>query len=194
MSFDNVMVDLETLDDRETAAIASIGAVRFSLDELRMAAPEFYRLVDTADCQRLGLTIGAATVKWWMGQPDEARAALYKCRVPFANAEIELGPDLLAKALSDFNKFVAEVPGTRVWGNGATFDNMILRNAYRACGLRPAWGFRDDLCYRTVRRLFPAGTPPAGNGSAPGIRHHALDDARRQARQFVRTWRKLKAK
>lgn len=67
-----------------------------------------------------------------------------------------------------------------IWGNGATFDNMILRNAYLATGQRQPWNFRDDVCFRTVKYLFPL------KKEFQGVRHHALDDARNQAKYLIK--------
>lgn len=189
--FDHVMVDLETLDSRETAVILSIGAVRFSLDPPELATPEFLGLVDAEDCQRYGLTIGADTVRWWMGQSEEARQNLYIAKVP--HGDCWLAPAPLLMNLFTFNKFVLEVPDTKVWGNGATFDNMILRNAFRACEIKPAWSYRNDLCYRTMRRMFPTNVPLIEKDPAQpnGVQHNALDDARRQAKWLCHIWKQI---
>lgn len=189
--FDHVMVDLETLDSRETAVILSIGAVRFSLDPPELITPEFLGLIDAEDCQRYGLTIGANTVRWWMGQSEEARKALYQVKAPYA--DLTLHPALLEVALKVFNQFILDVPDTKVWGNGATFDNMILRNAFRACEIKPAWSYRNDLCYRTMKTMFPTSVPLIEKNPAQpsGVPHNALDDARRQAKRLCHIWKQI---
>jgi len=58
------MIDLETMDNRPTAAIASIGAVWFEPSGSWIGRT-FNMHVDLVDCQRHGLTIGADTVLWW---------------------------------------------------------------------------------------------------------------------------------
>lgn len=173
---DNVMLDLETLDSRETAVILSIGAVRFSLDELK-TREEWLQLVDPVTCQEKGLTIGADTVRWWMQQSPGAQLAAFS-----------VGGVSLPVMLQRFTNFIREVPNTKVWGNGATFDNMIMRNAYRACNLETPWSFRNDLCFRTMLKMFPQ--PKRGDA---GVRHHALDDARRQAQILIDIWSKIQS-
>lgn len=69
----NVMVDIETLDNKPTSAIVSIGAVMFGpngYDEYNT----FYMVVDAQSCIDAGLTLSADTISWWMKQSDQARA------------------------------------------------------------------------------------------------------------------------
>lgn len=68
----NVMVDLETLDNKPTSAIVSIGAVHFGpngYDE----GNNFYRIEYQQSCIDAGLTLSGDTIKWWMRQSDRAR-------------------------------------------------------------------------------------------------------------------------
>jgi hypothetical protein len=170
MPENHIMLDLETLDSGPTAAIVSIGAVRMDFENLALL-DDFYRMVDARSCEEYGLKIGADTVLWWLAQSEQAWLALtYPNRLS------------LPEALGGFSNWAGVSPV--IWGNGATFDNVILRNAYRAARARGALvaypaSYRDDLCYRTMRRMFPlkAGAPD-GN---VGVRHNALDDARAQA-------------
>ena len=69
------MIDIETMDNRPTAAIASIGAVWFEPSGSWIGRT-FHMHVDLVDCQRHGLTIGADTVVWWLGQSEDAIATL----------------------------------------------------------------------------------------------------------------------
>lgn len=168
----NIMLDLETLGNRETAAILSIGAVRFDWGQNKTGS-EFYTLVDVEDCTRYGLTMDVSTIKWWMLQSDAARA-IFNNRAP-----------LLREALAEFTRFVNEIPGSVIWGNGATFDNMIIRNAYRQSAMVIPWSYRDDLCYRTLRRICPI------KYNEPKVPHNALEDARAQALTAIAIMRKL---
>lgn len=158
---DNAMVDLETLDNVPTSAILSIGAVKF--DDTGTDEDEFYVNIDPRTCTKAGLTISPDTVMWWMQQSDSARKA-------FNNK------DALSLQAA-LNKFTAWLGGAnQVWGNGATFDNPILANAYRAVGIEPPWKFWNDRCHRTLKNLYPWVKAPA-----MGTAHNALDDARNQA-------------
>ncbi len=161
----NVMLDLETLGSSPGSVIVSIGAVRFSREGL---GDRFYRTVDPVSCQRIRLTVDAKTVLWWLGQSEDARREIAKAQTP-----IEV-------ALLAFSKFLRE--DDRVWGNGATFDNVLLSEAYKAADLQRPWSHRNDRCYRTIKNLFGVGLAPAPR---PEVEHNALDDAISQATHLI---------
>lgn len=157
----NIMLDIETMGVSFDSAILSIGAVAFDT-ELR---EEFYTTVDLSSSMNLGLKVDASTINWWLNQSDQARSAITK-----ANAET------LPDALLKFARFLAEYQTVLVWGNGATFDNVVLSNAYAACKIPRPWSYRNDRCYRTLASLTPDVTK-----HKPDIPHHALYDAKAQA-------------
>lgn len=161
---ENIMIDLETLGNGNKAAIVAIGAVAFDHTGL---GSTFYVNVDPTDCQNWGMEIDASTVMWWMKQGVEAREALS------AGTKVSLDD-----ALGRLSEFVdsAAGSGATVWGNGATFDNVILDNAYKMLGRRKPWSYRGDRCFRTLRALYPHITQ-----DNIGVAHNALDDAKYQA-------------
>lgn len=137
-----VMVDLETLSTESNACILSIGAARFFPRDTGIM-DHFEVFVDPKSCTADGLVIDADTVMWWMhGDQDEARKELMACpRLPLRTALL---------------MFMEWLKGDRpVWGNGATFDNVILRNAYKAAGLGVPWSYWNDRCYRTMKSQYP---------------------------------------
>jgi exodeoxyribonuclease VIII len=158
----DIMIDLETMGTRPDAAIVAIGAVAFDL-ETGTVGGRFYVSVDLGSSMERGGTVDAATITWWMKQSDEARGAWQDSPLP------------LSHALSRLSKFFTDYApeSVRVWGNGAAFDNAILRNAYTQCGLRAPWKYTNDRCFRTVRGLHP----PAPALERAGTYHNALDDA-----------------
>ena len=162
----NVMLDLETLGKGSRACIISIGAVSFNSDGILST---FYERVDEESCVAAGLEIDASTVMWWMKQSDAARAALT------GTAGMSL-----THALARFTMWCPEE--TAVWGNGATFDNVILSNAYEAVNLKKPWPYWGDRCYRTVKALHPDVKADPFAGTA----HNALDDAIHQARHLIK--------
>jgi exodeoxyribonuclease VIII len=159
----NIMVDLETFGSNSHSVIISIGAVEFDDTGL---GNTFYTLVDPQSCVDFGLKMDVDTVLWWMKQSDAARDAFNR------------PAQTLDKALQDFSDWVKMVAGNRaeVWGNGATFDNVILANAYSAVGLPKPWAYWADRCYRTLKNLYPQITQ-----DKLGVAHNALDDALYQA-------------
>ena len=156
----NVMLDLETLGTRPGSIITAIGAVRFSPEN--GISDRYYAAIDPADGQRLGFTMDASTVIWWMRQSDAARS-LY--------ADPMAMP--LADALGGFARFAK---GALIWGNGADFDNALLAEAYIRCGMRVPWPHSASRCFRTLKDLRP--DIPM---ERVGTHHNALDDAATQA-------------
>lgn len=161
----NLMVDLETMGLRPDAAIVSIGAVMFDGQEL---GPEFYTPICLEDSKRHGLTVDQSTVDWWAKQSEDARAAWSDEAAP-----------LLIDAMTEFTRFVRKEGGAdvRVWGNGAAFDPVVLESSYRALGADPPWHYYNVMCFRTMKTLFNTFPLPR-----QGTHHHALDDAKHQAR------------
>jgi hypothetical protein len=156
----HVMIDLETMGNRPSAPIIAIGAAMFDKDEVH---DEFYVVVDLADSVAEGGVMDPSTVLWWMKQSDEARAEFQREGMP------------LRAALDSFQAWISGVELDGVWGNGASFDNVILSESYRRMGSEAPWPFWKDRCYRTVKSM--AVVPM----SRTGTHHNALDDARDQA-------------
>jgi DNA polymerase III epsilon subunit-like protein len=161
----HVMVDLETMGTRYNAAIIAIGAVSFDMGSAR---DEFCRTVSLASSCEAGLSVDAGTIMWWMQQSEAARSAI--CR----------GGVDLRTALLDFSGWANGQRLTSIWGDGATFDNVILTSAYAATRLPRPWSYRQDRCYRTLRAIYPD-VPRPHNPSA----HNALADARSQAEHLL---------
>jgi exodeoxyribonuclease VIII len=91
----------------------------------------------------------------------------------------------LPKALAEFSAWYnLNAFGLPVWGNGATFDNVILSNAYKAAGLERPWGRFGDRCYRTLKNLHPD-----VKMHRIGEHHHALADAVTQGLHLVDIFR-----
>lgn len=152
-----IMLDLETLSTKPTAAIIAIGAVAFTDTDER----KFY--------QTIRPTVGDIdfdTVAWWTKQSDSARQSTFT------------GEKSTRQVLEELTDFFYSHQPTEVWGNGAAFDNVILCHSYQACGMTPPWSYDADRCFRTLREIHP----PAANVPFLGTFHNALDDAIHQVR------------
>lgn len=161
----HIMIDLETMGTRPNAPIVSIGAVTFDADGI---AREFYRNVDLKTSVAGGGVIDPDTVMWWLRQDNPAREALTD----------EAGI-AITYALDDLTKwFPTTVSG--VWGNGASFDNVLLSESYIRAGMQQPWPFWKDKCYRTVKGMYPDVALERS-----GTHHNALDDARTQAEHLI---------
>jgi hypothetical protein len=161
----HVMLDLETFGNGNDAVIVSIGAVKFNAAEI---LDQFHVGVDAASCVALGLKIDADTIMWWL-DPGRAEAR---------DALLNLEQVDLASALVGFTQWLGSDVDA-IWGNGATFDNVILRSAYRAAGLEYPVKFWQDRCYRTIK-----GFAPEIAIVREGTHHDACDDARSQAKHL----------
>jgi len=161
----HVMVDLETLGTAPGSVIISLGAAQFNEGGV---ISTFYRRIDAQSCVRAGLTMDASTVEWWMNQSADARHVFTQ------------KGDALHDALHDFCGWFPK--GACLWGNGATFDNVLLDSAYRAIKLDKPWPYWGDRCYRTVKALYKH----IEADPFEGVKHNALDDAVHQARHVVK--------
>lgn len=168
--YSNVMLDLETMGNGPGAAIVAIGAVCFDIEDARISTDGFYTRVDLASAVQVGGIIDASTVTWWLQQSDAARAEIY------ADDRAHI-----THALRAFAAWLdAHTHGAEVWGNGASFDNVILRSAYQRAGIEPPWKWWNDRCYRTMK---------AQHRDVPferlGTHHNALSDATSQAMHLI---------
>lgn len=163
-----VMLDLETLDSGSNAAILSIGAQIFDLEEASLGAT-FYQPVDAEHSVKYFSRVKSAdTMAWWAKQVPEARAVFDEPKL------------ILPLALSDFTEWFSREAGTsaEIWGNGSDFDNVILSNAFHAVRMKQPWSHRSSRCYRTLCALVPG---PVVWPVRRGTHHNALDDATFQA-------------
>lgn len=164
----DIMVDLETLDTRQTATILSIGACRIDWEKGEITDP-FYVVVDEHSCKAIGLTESPSTRAFWDKQPDEARKVFTD-----PNVSIEV-------ALGQFGNYLRRfgIRSVELWGNGSDFDNTILTNAYDKLNLRAPWMFYNNRCFRTLRKTIgQIFVEPEREGT----HHNALDDAIHQAK------------
>lgn len=163
-----VMLDLETLGCKPGCIVLSIGAVAFSKEAEPIEWPAIRLMPDLWQQQEMGMGMDVGTVKWWMKQSDAAREVMQVPRSP------------LRMALGNFSRWIQEVCGAdgtpEIWGNGASFDEPILRALYEAAGVLVPWSHYDARCYRTMKALVPHVAM-----ERTGTHHDALDDATTQA-------------
>lgn len=166
-----MMVDIETLGDVPDSAILSIGACIF--DEKEVFPQTFYVNVDRYNCLILGLKATDSTVNWWKQQSAEAQAAL-----------LDPKPILLREALSGLAVWYNSVGANNVWSHGSSFDLVVLDQAFRRIGKRAPWHFRQFRDTRTLIGLMSETEQIEEWEKAAAkypLKHHALEDAKRQA-------------
>lgn len=173
MPYTNIMLDLEIMGNGPTAAIVAIGAVAIDFDALQ-TGPRFYHRVTLKSALETGGTIDADTVLWWMRQSDDARREITRDGAIHINESLYAFEQYLCGLEPDKSQI-------KVWGNGAAFDNVILRGAYQRVSYDAPWDWRNDRCYRTLKSLHHA--MPF---ERIGTQHNALDDALSQAKHLLK--------
>ncbi|EET9516954.1 3'-5' exoribonuclease [Escherichia coli] len=175
----HLSVDLETMGTNPDAPINSIGGKFFDPATGEMG-PEFSKAIDL---ETSGGIIDRKTIKWWAKRSREAQSAIFTDEIS------------LDVALRLFIEFIEKNSGGRfvqVWGNGANFDNVILRRSYERQGIPYPWLYYNDRDVRTIVELGNAiGFDVRMAIPFEGVPHNALDDARHQAKQVSAIWQKL---
>ncbi|MCU0111795.1 exonuclease [Klebsiella pneumoniae] len=181
----HVMVDLETMGKKYHAPIVAIGAVVFD-PATGSIGESFYKVVCLESSVNWGAVIDPSTVIWWLKQSSEARSAIVNDdAIP------------LQDALLQFREFVSDnVAGgskkAQVWGNGASFDNSILRSSYDCIAEDYPWEYWNDRDVRTMVELGQAiSFDPKTTIPFEGSRHNALADAIHQARYVSAIWQRI---
>ncbi|ENK5076062.1 3'-5' exoribonuclease [Klebsiella variicola] len=181
----HVMVDLETMGKKHNAPIVAIGAVVFD-PATGSIGESFYKVVCLESSVNWGAVIDPSTVIWWLKQSSEARSAIVNDdAIP------------LLDALLQFREFVSDnVTGgskkAQVWGNGASFDNSILRSSYDCIAEDYPWEYWNDRDVRTMVELGQAiSFDPKTTIPFEGSRHNALADAIHQARYVSAIWQRI---
>lgn len=181
------MLDLETWGTSPYSTIVSIGACEF--DPYAEPDPHadaggpvimdrFEVAIDPASC--LSLRPDAKTLMWWM-DVDRTLARTIWMGKPKVSLHV---------ALDGFTDWLHSLSigesNLRIWGNGAGFDNTLLRQAYEVASREMPWSFRHDRCFRTLRSLLTI-----EEGQYLGTQHTALADAENQAIRANQIVRKL---
>ncbi|EEX0734727.1 exonuclease, partial [Escherichia coli] len=175
----HLMIDLETMGKNPDAPINALAGKFFDPATGEMG-PEFSK---TIDLETAGGVIDRDTIKWWLKQSREAQSAILTDEIPLDDALLQLR-EFIDKNSGEF--FV------QVWGNGANFDNVILRRSYERQGIPCPWRYTND---RDVRTMVAMGLVMDFDARSvitfEGERHNALHDARYQAKYVSAIWQKL---
>lgn len=186
----NVMLDLETLDNKVGAVITQIGAAEFDV-RTGVLGKIFGMNIDAASCQKRGMTIGADTVMWWLQQSPEAQKSL-----------LDPCPIDVVTVLTTFRNWLADLlmpdsiaprgtepPRLLFWCH-ASFDLPILTRAFELCEIPVIWGYRDYMDLRTITRL--SGIRLSDFKDEKDLAHNAVSDCMAQIRYSVAAYNKVK--
>jgi len=161
-----VMLDVETLSTRSNAKILSIGALAFTIpvggEDLT-----FYKRIDPNSYKPNDFHSSQETLDWWNTQPEEVRQEAFG------------GHLYILDVLFDFYDWFPK--DAIVISNGADFDIPIVQTAYEIYYTKAPWNYRNKLCYRTLKNLFPEVEVPTVQGVT---KHNAIDDCIIQTSHF----------
>lgn len=161
----HVSLDIETLSNRPTAGILSIGAVKFIPVDRTVLPDMFYGNCGLADNANIGLHISQETVAWWQTLPGST----------YTDAWMDPSHATVASLLKAFLEWLGPEKAYPIWGNGSAFDNAVVRHACKVVGME-SWSYKYDCCARTLRATM--GDP----FEKPVKAHNALADALAQAK------------
>lgn len=116
----HLMIDIEAMDDKPTAAITAIAAIFFN-PETGEVGKTFYRRISLDDAMSNGGTVSAEAIEWWLRQPSEIRCQL----LDDDYQDIEL-------AICDFYAFVndnADPATVKLWSGCPSLHCSVLRHA-----------------------------------------------------------------
>jgi len=164
----HIVIDLETLGIGPRAVIATIGVV--VVEQLQVTR-ELYLRAELEGWQQRERQCDASTSAFWLRQSEAARHEL-------TTKEARLPLDV---ALGHIIELVDPYHRPCVWANSPSFDCAILHNAFDQCAFDTPWEYWQERDIRTLTALFPA----VKEIPFEGIKHHALHDARHEAKQLI---------
>lgn len=167
----NIMLDIETLGNTAGSVILTVGAVVF---DNTGASDRFYRRISLKDSLSFGFTVDADTLEWWMSQNETVR-----------NEAFAIGTDKEADSVGGaldriHSFFMTSRRKVVLWGNGASFDPVLLEAYYQKFNLSQLFDYRNVRCYRTVSAMFPS-VPKRVRENA----HNAQADAEAQVQRLL---------
>lgn len=181
----HVSIDLEVMGNGINGLLLAIGAVEFNINTGEVIGDPFHCNVDIQSSIENDGKFNGSTVKWWLTQSDEARAALFSPE-----------PIHIHHALFQFGCWLRDLEAgeepnsTIVWGNGIRSDNVWLAGAYERAGLDCPFEFWQDGDVRSLVLLGrAAGINPKNETPFKGSPHNPVDDAIHQARYLSKIWR-----
>lgn len=185
MLYTHLMMDIEAFGKKADSPVVSIGAVFFD-PSTGNTGSEFYKVISLESAMASGGVPDASTIIFWLKASPEARSELVMDdAIPLDDALLQL------------NEFIGEnaVNGpdsVQVWGNGATYDNVLLEASYDRTGITCPWKFWNNRDVRTVVELGKAvGCEPRYEILFDGEPHKAISDALHQVKYVSAIWQRL---
>ncbi|MHA0989012.1 3'-5' exonuclease [Enterobacter ludwigii] len=183
--YTHLMVDIEAFGKKADSPVVSIGAAFFD-PSTGNTGSEFYKVISLESAMASGGVPDASTIIFWLKASPEARSELVMDdAIPLDDALLQL------------NEFIAEnaangAESVQVWGNGATYDNVLLEASYDRTGIPCPWKFWNNRDVRTIVELGKAiGCKPRYEIPFEGEPHKAISDALHQVKYVSAIWQRL---
>ena len=174
----DISIDIETLGTDPNSIILQIGIVGFN-PETGEIGTKVNTNIDLERSIKEGFSFSADTFYWWLKQDRRAGATLQENRYH---------PKTVCTQVEKYIQTYTVGPDdVRVWGNGAAFDNVIVKNHFQKFDIEVPWKFWNDRCARTLFALNPH-----ISRVKPKITHVAGYDAVAQAETIIAILRENK--
>lgn len=162
----HLMLDIETLDTRPSAAVLSAAAVAFEFgrEGVEISAQRQWFLNLGQQLVYMKRTVSVDTVEWWSRQPAAAKEAV----TPGSTIAVDVAMEHLAD-------FIKTVDPDYVWAQGASFDFPILSSLAQGVGVE-LWPFWIERDCRTVLGLPEGGVDRERIAEEHGLQAHAAID------------------
>ena len=206
----NIMLDLEcTKAEASNPVLLQIGAVFFDIDTGEQFKT-FSSSVNFQSCLDHGLLTDYATSDGLWKDNSMNFVRRFLPNVLKASRESE---SMLPDVLSEFSKWIKlccddtrrrlKAQGLnidsqpQIWGNGASGDNVWIKEAYLASKMNRPSQFYNDRCVRTFmqQNKHYIGIDYFKTVVFEGTKHHAVDDCKHQIKYVVlahrRIWEKM---
>lgn len=137
--FTDIMIDLETLDTKDSTAILTIAAQAFNIEAGEVCPVNFYARLNYERQIQEGRTISVDTALWWGQQSEEAREEAFG------------GHMSLWEALVNLRKYFEKHCYTdrHVWSKAPVFDLATLKHAYNENEQEVYWHYSNERDVRT---------------------------------------------
>ncbi len=174
-----MMIDLETLDTKNSAVVLSIGAVVWEVvgtekindpdknSSVVFIVDRFYRALEIDEQVNKGRTVSLDTIRFWMDAHPAAREEAFDWR----------GRVLPAMALAQFYTFKNKHPGiSSFWAKPSTFDFPIWEDLADDFGAEVPWRYNQKYDVRTVVREASYSAKDHDYSKIVGVPHTPIYD------------------
>jgi len=168
-TMNNIMIDIETLGTSNNALITQVGACYFDR-QTGIIGDKFSMNVQIQDGLNNGFEVDAGAIKFWL----EHTPTFLKEAVP------------VKEMLGKLREFISKK--TLIWSH-ATFDAVILKNAYRRFKEKTPFSFRN---VRDIRTLVDLAHIKYKKKEGDDKSHDALEDCIYQVKYCCECFKKLK--